>query len=567
MILAIIQARMGSSRLPGKVLLDLAGRPVLWHGVSRVRQARRIDRLLVATTDQATDEPIRRFCAERGIACFGGSEQDVLDRFVQAARFAGATETDGIVRITADCPLIDPEVIDQVVTLFLESGADYVSNVQPPTFPDGLDVEVFRYAALLEAWREAKLVSEREHVTPYLRNHPEKFAARNLTHDRDLSTLRWTLDEAADYDLLRRVVSALERRKTAFRLADVLQVLAEHPEWQELNRDFARNEGYAKSLRQEQAPLCLGTVQFGLAYGINNRGGKPEQQRVFAILDRALAAGIDRLDTAAVYGDAETVLGEYIRSRQVAGKLNVVSKLRPDFFDNTYKDPVHLQQALQQEVQASLTRLGLERLDGYLLHSATEEQLRHAGLSEAMQALRQTGLVRETGASLYTPEQAMTALQTGWVDAVQVPYNILDRRLDRADFFGQNNHRVRPLTVYARSVLLQGLLMMRPDEIPPHLTALAPHLRELDEWLASQGVDRLTAAFGFVSRHPGIDAVVVGVDSLEQLEQYLALSTRLADFSTILSAGLARFGEIEPRLLSPNLWDALRQEKRDGQDG
>ena len=109
--------------------------------------------------------------------------------------------------------------------------------------------------------------------------------------------------------------------------------------------------------------------------------------------------------------------------------------------------------------------------------------------------------------------------------------------------------------------------MMRPDEIPPHLTALAPHLRELDEWLASQGVDRLTAAFGFVSRHPGIDAVVVGVDSLEQLEQYLALSTRLADFSTILSAGLARFGEIEPRLLSPNLWDALRQEKRDGQDG
>jgi spore coat polysaccharide biosynthesis protein SpsF len=567
MILAIIQARMGSSRLPGKVLLDLAGRPVLWHAVSRVRKARLVDQVLVATTDQAADEPIRRFCAERGIACFDGSEQDVLDRFVQAARFAGAGAADGIVRITADCPLIDPAVIDQVVTLYLESGVDYVSNVQPPTFPDGLDVEVFRFSALLTAWREAKLQSEREHVTPYLRNHPEQFAARNLTHDNDLSALRWTLDEPADYELLRRVVNALEQRNPGFRLADVLQLLAEHPEWQDLNRDFARNEGYTKSLRQEQAPLCLGTVQFGLAYGINNRAGKPEQQRVFAILDRALAARIDRLDTAAAYGDAETVLGEYIRSRQVAGKLNVVSKLRPDFFDNTYKDSISLQQALQQEVQQSLTRLGLERLDGYLLHSATVEQLRQGGLGEAMAALQQAGLVRETGASLYTPEQAMTALQTEWVDAVQVPYNILDRRLDRAGFFDQNNRRTRPLTVYARSVLLQGLLMMRPDEIPPHLSALAPHMREMDEWLASQGVDRLTAAFGFVSRHPGIDAVVVGVDSLEQLEQYLALSSKLADFSTILSAGLARFGEIEPRLLSPNLWDGLRQEKRDGQDG
>jgi spore coat polysaccharide biosynthesis protein SpsF len=123
MILAIIQARMGSSRLPGKVLLDLAGRPVLWHAVSRVRKARQVDQVLVATTDQPSDEPIRRFCAEQKVPCFGGSEQDVLDRFVQAARFAGATESDAIVRITADCPLIDPTVIDQVVAAYRQVGA------------------------------------------------------------------------------------------------------------------------------------------------------------------------------------------------------------------------------------------------------------------------------------------------------------------------------------------------------------------------------------------------------------------------------------------------------------
>ena len=159
MILAVIQARMGSSRLPGKVLLDLAGRPVLWHGVARVSQAGLVDKVMVATTDAQGDEPIRRFCAEKGIACFGGSETDVLDRYWQAVQSAGAGPGDGIVRITADCPLIDPEVIDRVVNVFIQSGADYVSNVQPPTFPDGLDVEVFKFSALQTAWKEARLSS------------------------------------------------------------------------------------------------------------------------------------------------------------------------------------------------------------------------------------------------------------------------------------------------------------------------------------------------------------------------------------------------------------------------
>ena len=567
MILAIIQARMGSSRLPGKVLLDLAGRPVLWHAVSRVQKARLVDQVLVATTDQPSDEPIRRFCTEQAVQCFGGSEQDVLDRFVQAARFAGATESDAIVRITADCPLIDPDVIDMVVAAYRQTGADYVSNVQPPTFPDGLDVEVFCFSALLTAWREAKLVSEREHVTPYLRNHPEKFSTHNVTHDTDLSALRWTLDEPADYALLQRLVAEMGRNQPEFHLADVLQVLAVHPEWQELNRDFQRNEGYAKSLRQEQALLCLGTVQFGLAYGINNCSGRPEQERVFAILDRALAAGIDRLDTAAAYGEAEKVLGEYIRSRQVADKVKVVTKLRPDFLDNTSKRTISFEQFLKEEVQASLERLGLTRLDGYLLHSASCEQLKHAELGAAMAGIRESGLVRQVGASLYTPEQAMTALKTEWLDAVQVPYNILDRRLDQAGFFDRNSQRSRPLTVYVRSLLLQGLLMMPEQEIPAHLSGIAPYLRELDQWLAGQGIDRLTAAFGFVSSRPGVDAVVVGVDSLEQLELYLELSARIGDFSAILSEGLQRFGEIEPRLLSPNLWESLRQEKRDEDNG
>lgn len=560
MILAIIQARMGSSRLPGKVLLDLAGRPVLWHGYTRASQAGRLDRVMVATTDAPGDEPIRAFCRQQGIICFGGSENDVLDRYVQAALSAGAKDGDGIARITADCPLIDPAVIDAVIKEYLESGADYASNVQPPTFPDGLDVEVFSFSALQKAWREARLPSEREHVTPYLRNHPERFTQRNVKNSQDLSALRWTLDEPADYALLQKVVAALYEQKANFYMTDVLQLMSDHPEWQEINQGFVRNEGYLKSLGQEQASLCLGTVQFGTDYGVNNRTGQPKQNQVFAILDRALAAGINWLDTAAAYGEAETVLGSYIRSSQAADRLRVVSKLRPDFFDNISRKSLCVHQALAEELKYSLQRLGLEKLDGYLLHSADRSQLEHGELGEAMEFVRASGLTRQVGASVYTSEQAVAALKTPWLDAVQVPYNILDRRLDRCGFFSAKAGLNRPVTVYARSLLLQGLLMMTEADIPIHLGCIAPHLKELDAWLAGHGFGRFDAAFWFVARRPGVDAAVVGVETLDQLERYIELSSRSVDFTAALKEGLERFQTVDDRLLSPNLWEDLRKE-------
>ena len=251
MILAIIQARMSSSRLPGKVLLDLAGRPVLHHVYNRVRAAGLIDRVMVATSDRPANEPLVRFCATQAIGCFAGSEDDVLDRFFQAAVSAGAGEGDGIVRITADCPLSDPVVIDAVVKRYMESGADYASNVQPPSFPDGLDVEVFRFTALKRAWQEAGLKSEREHVTPYIRNHPELFRHENVSHGTDFSDLRWTLDEAADYDLLQKIFQSLGETPERTGWQAVLRLLADHPEWLELNSRFRRNEGYLKSLAED----------------------------------------------------------------------------------------------------------------------------------------------------------------------------------------------------------------------------------------------------------------------------------------------------------------------------
>lgn len=245
-VVAIVQARMGSSRLPGKVLMDIAGAPMLWHVVQRARRATTLDRVRVATSTATADDAVATWCATTGVECCRGSEHDVLDRYYQAAIQAGA---DVVVRLTADCPLLDPVVLDRVVTCFLTGSYDYVSNVAPPTFPDGLDTEVFTFAALQRAWQEAHRPSEREHVTPYLRQHPELFRLENVTHSPDLSGLRWTVDEPADLAFVRAVYS----EGTEFGLAEVCALLARQPALGQVNSDILRNAGYARSLQEEHA--------------------------------------------------------------------------------------------------------------------------------------------------------------------------------------------------------------------------------------------------------------------------------------------------------------------------
>ena len=165
-VVAIVQARMSSTRLPGKVWADVAGHPILWHVVQRLRRARLLNQIVIATSENPADDAIAQFCEQDGILCYRGSEADVLDCYYKAASLHSA---DVVVRITADCPLIDPAVVDKVVHRFLDEGSDYVTNNLRYTYPDGLDTEVFSFAALAQAWREAKKPSEREHVTPYLR--------------------------------------------------------------------------------------------------------------------------------------------------------------------------------------------------------------------------------------------------------------------------------------------------------------------------------------------------------------------------------------------------------------
>jgi glutamate-1-semialdehyde aminotransferase/spore coat polysaccharide biosynthesis protein SpsF (cytidylyltransferase family)/predicted dehydrogenase len=244
---AIIQARMGSTRLPGKSLAEIEKRPMLWHVVERVKRARLVDRVVVATSTNAADDVIEQMCRESGVTCYRGSENDVLDRFYMAARAEKAAQ---VVRITADCPLIDPEVIDRVVARFQRGDLDYASNAMVRSYPDGLDTEVFSSSALERAWHEATRASEREHVTPYLRS--EKFRTANVQSDSTslYQHYRWTVDEAEDLEFIRAVYRAL-REKENFGMREVLELLEKNPGLEKMNAEIVSNRGYYKSLFEE----------------------------------------------------------------------------------------------------------------------------------------------------------------------------------------------------------------------------------------------------------------------------------------------------------------------------
>jgi len=221
---------------------------MLWHIVNRARQAKLLNEVIVATSEGASDDPIASFCEQENVLYYRGSEDDVLDRYYQAAK---RSEADVIVRVTGDCPLVDPALIDDLVNFFLEGGDyDYASNIAPPTFPDGLDVEVFSFTALERAWIESKLISEREHVTPYIRNNPKVFRIGNVINDEDLSAMRWTVDEPADLEFVRGVFEKLDFKMDS--MMDVLSVLERYPELTDINSGIARNLGYHQSLKVDQ---------------------------------------------------------------------------------------------------------------------------------------------------------------------------------------------------------------------------------------------------------------------------------------------------------------------------
>lgn len=225
---------MTSTRLPGKILKQVLGKPLLEYQLERLRRVRLADQIVIATTGNDSDQPIVDFCAQHGISCFRGSENDVLARYHGAATHF---EADTVVRITSDCPLIDPAVVEQVIRCYLDrrTELDYVSNCLERTWPRGMDTEVFSCSALHEAFSEATEQAEREHVTPFIYRQPQRYRLENVAAAENLAQHRWTVDTAEDFELVSKLLAALYPAKPDFSLADILDLLKKHPDWAAIN--------------------------------------------------------------------------------------------------------------------------------------------------------------------------------------------------------------------------------------------------------------------------------------------------------------------------------------------
>ena len=246
MNLCIIQARMGATRLPGKVLKKVKGITLLEYEINRVRQANKISKIVVATSDKRADDKIEKLCKKINIDCFRGSEDDVLDRYYQCS--LKYPRYKNIIRITGDCPLIDPLIIDNVIAFFEKNKFDYASNVLKETFPDGMDVEIFTRNALTESAQKARLGSEREHMTQYMIKN-KKFKKGNFTAEHDWSHFRLTVDEKKDFEVVKFLI---ENSKPTAGYLDYISLLKKNPEIMAKNMYITRNEGLLKSLKEDK---------------------------------------------------------------------------------------------------------------------------------------------------------------------------------------------------------------------------------------------------------------------------------------------------------------------------
>jgi len=248
MIGCIIQARMGSSRLPGKVMEKLdEDNTVLSYVIRQLKHSKFLDDIVVATTSLKRDEVIVDFLENEGIKYFCGDEENVLDRYYQCAKKFSVSE---IVRIPSDKPLIDPDIVDKCIQIFLSKKYDYVTTFLEPSFPYGTEVEIFSFDALEKTWKNAKLPSEHENVTPYIYNNKDKFQIYNVKNSIDLSHLRWVVDRAEDLELVRQLVSKID--KDPILMQDILEVFKSDPKLAEINSNVRHDEGYQKSLKKDQ---------------------------------------------------------------------------------------------------------------------------------------------------------------------------------------------------------------------------------------------------------------------------------------------------------------------------
>jgi spore coat polysaccharide biosynthesis protein SpsF (cytidylyltransferase family)/aryl-alcohol dehydrogenase-like predicted oxidoreductase len=528
-VVAVIQARMGSTRLPGKVLAPVAGKPMLWHIIHRLGQCRTVDSVAVATSIDSRDDAIEKFCSEEGVVCVRGPLRNVLERYRLAALKTGART---LLRVTGDAPLIDPGLIDYLVNGLIKNGAHFV-QFESDVLCAHEGVDAFSRQAL--DWLTTHAADDeiaREHVTSYLKRRPDKvrtaylpaYAPLALPHER------LSVDTAEDLAFLRAVYARLKAPAGELPLTAVLQLLHDEPHYRQINAHI-RQKPVTEIERPAMAQrLGIGTVQFGQAYGISNHRGQVPFEEARAILTRAAQAGIGLLDTAANYGEAEEVL-----SRMDIGALRIVTK--------TIRAANGVD-AVVARARQSVKNLG--RVDLLMVH-AVGDLLgpKGAEMWRALQALKAEGVVGGIGISAYAADDPAGLAEHFRPDAMQVPFSLLDQRLLHDGSLARL--KVLNVEVHARSLFLQGLLFL--DALPDHLAYAAPMLTAVRNRIAAAAATPLDAALAFVLSCPEEDVAVIGVTARHQLEQILDILALPPPDIDWAACALD-----DERLLTPSLW-------------
>lgn len=293
--------------------------------------------------------------------------------------------------------------------------------------------------------------------------------------------------------------------------------------------------------------LCLGTVQFGMKYGVNNTLGQPTLEQSFSMLDQAIESGIKVIDTARAYGEAEEILGKYFRDRKSANKVKVISKLCPNIIENGEKDVLGV---VRREIEGSLDRLSIEKLDGYLLH--TPEYIYNKDILGALELAKKEKLVDNIGVSIYEIEHGEEAIRSGVVDYVQLPYSILDQRGAKLMFF--EHAKKAGIKVFTRSAFLQGLYTMKLENIPQHLQGAVSYLKEYEQIIRDFNLSKMESLIQFVKYEEYIDYLVFGVDTREQLIQDISIFNNTKVNIDFINTVKKTFLDIDKSIIFPSLW-------------
>lgn len=292
--------------------------------------------------------------------------------------------------------------------------------------------------------------------------------------------------------------------------------------------------------------LCLGTVQFGMEYGIHNTVGQPSWEQSFEMLDIAIDKGIEMIDTARAYGEAELILGEYFKLRKNSDKVKVISKLRPNIIDR-YNSTKKI---ILKECEETLRRLNVDYLNGYLLH--TPEYIYNEEILEGLMELKTKSIVQNIGVSIYDIKEGIAAINSKIVDYIQLPYSVLDQRGSKTKFLSQA--KSEGITVFARSAFLQGLFMMEKDEIPIHLHKALPYLDIFENLIKKYDVNKVSALIGFVKHEKEIDYLVFGVDNKEQLIEDIETFNEKEIPAALIDEIKVLINNIDKSIIFPSLW-------------